>query len=146
MVNAIDYMQSKKVSHRDLKLENILVDSNFLLKIADFGYASQNEEIMKSYRGTFTYMAPEIKEGKSYKGEQVDLFSSGVILFILIKGIFPFKEARKEEFFYNFLYKQNYTEYWQRVQGENLTDECRDLLERLFKYNPEERITLAELK
>jgi serine/threonine protein kinase len=48
-------------------------------------------------------MAPEIKEGKVYKGTQVDLFSFGVILFIIVQGIFPFKEARAEEFFYNLL-------------------------------------------
>jgi len=104
MITAIDYMNSKKVSHRDLKLENILVDRDLNLKIADFGYASfQKTEQLSSYRGTFTYMAPEIKEGKTYSGLKVDIFSAGVILFILIKGIFPFKEARKEEFFYNLL-------------------------------------------
>jgi serine/threonine protein kinase len=50
-----------------------------------------------------TYMAPEIKEGKIYDGAKVDIFSVGVILFILVQGIFPFKEARKEEYFYNLL-------------------------------------------
>jgi serine/threonine protein kinase len=97
-------MNSKGVSHRDLKLENILVDRDLNLKVADFGYASfSKSDLLSSYRGTFTYMAPEIKEGKPYVGLKVDLFSAGVILFILIRGIFPFKEARKEEFFYNLL-------------------------------------------
>lgn len=107
-----------KVSHRDLKLENILVDCNLNLKIADFGYASfskADSSLLTSYRGTFTYMAPEIKEGKPYNGEKIDLFSAGVILFILIRGIFPFKEARKEEFFYNLLINERYTEYWEKV-------------------------------
>ena len=116
MITAIEYMQTKNVTHRDLKLENILVDSDLTLKIADFGYASfQKEELLSSYRGTFTYMAPEIKEGKKYDGLQIDLFSSGVILFILIKGIFPFKEARKDEFFYNLLCQQKYDDYWEKV-------------------------------
>lgn len=57
-------------------------------------------------------MAPEIKEGKEYNGQKVDIFSAGVILFILIKGIFPFKEARKSEFFYNMLCQEQYSEYW----------------------------------
>ena len=105
-----------KVSHRDLKLENILVDCDLSLKIADFGYASfQKVDNLSSYRGTFTYMAPEIKEGKQYNGLKVDLFSAGVILFILIRGIFPFKEARKEEFFYNMLVQGKYAEYWEKV-------------------------------
>ena len=91
-------------------------------------------------------MAPEIKEGKKYKGLQVDLFSAGVILFILIKGIFPFKEARKEEYFYNLLMQGKYEEYWEKVQGSNLSAECKDLLEKLFSYNPEERPSLSEIK
>ena len=62
-------------------------------------------------------MAPEIKEGKTYDGLKVDLFSAGVILFILVRGIFPFKEARKEEFFYQMLINGKYQEYWQKVQG-----------------------------
>jgi hypothetical protein len=53
-------------------------------------------------------MAPEIKEGKVYDGRKADIFSSAVVLFILVRGIFPFKEARKEEFFYNFLVEKNY--------------------------------------
>lgn len=85
MLSAIQYMSSMKIAHRDLKLENILVDCDLNLKIADFGYASfQKTDMLSSYRGTFTYMAPEIKEGKQYVGSQVDIFSSGVILFILI--------------------------------------------------------------
>lgn len=104
MIESIEYMNSKKISHRDLKLENILVDRDLNLKVADFGYASfQKSDLLTSYRGTFTYMAPEIKESKPYNGLKVDLFSAGVILFILIRGIFPFKEARKEEFFFNLL-------------------------------------------
>jgi serine/threonine protein kinase len=104
MLEGIEYMHSRRVVHRDLKLENILVDDQLNIKIADFGFASyKNIDCLKSYRGTMTYMAPEIKEGKQYKGTQVDLFSFGVILFILVHGIFPFKEARTEEYFYNLL-------------------------------------------
>lgn len=52
-----------------------------------------------------TYMAPEIKEGKVYNGKEIDMFSTGVILFIIVQGIFPFKEAKKDEYFYNLLLK-----------------------------------------
>jgi serine/threonine protein kinase len=147
MLNSLDYMGSMKVSHRDLKLENILVDCDLTLKIADFGYGAFNQvDVLKSYRGTFTYMAPEIKEGKTYNGMKVDLFSTGVILFILIRGIFPFKEARKEEFFYNLLIQGNYKEYWEKVQSTHLSEECKDLLQKLLSYNPEERPTIEELR
>jgi len=146
MLRSIEYMSSMKVAHRDLKLENILVDNDLSLKIADFGYAAFNKvDVLSSYRGTFTYMAPEIKEGKTYNGLQVDLFSAGVILFILIRGIFPFKEARKDEFFYSMLVKGHYNEYWEKVQGAYLSDECKDLLQRLLSYDPAQRPSIEEV-
>lgn len=95
MLNSIDYMQQNRVCHRDLKLENIMVSDKGDLKILDFGFAKQKQlDNLKSYRGTFTYMAPEIKEGKTYNGTEADIFSFGVILFVIVHGIFPFKEAR----------------------------------------------------
>ena len=104
LLDAQEYMHGLRVVHRDLKLENILVDEQLNLKVADFGFACYKSiDALKSYRGTMTYMAPEIKEGKQYKGTQVDLFSTAVILFIIVQGIFPFKEARTEEYFYNLL-------------------------------------------
>ena len=104
MLDMLEYMHGKNVVHRDLKLENILVDEKMNLKVADFGFATFKKiNQLKSYRGTMTYMAPEIKEGKAYDGRQADLFSTAVILFIVVQGIFPFKEAKKNEFFYNLI-------------------------------------------
>jgi len=106
MIEVVGYMQSKGVVHRDLKLENILVDDMMNLKVADFGFATYKKiNKLQSYRGTMTYMAPEIKEGKTYDGKQIDMFSVAVILFIIIQGIFPFKEAKKDEYFYNLILK-----------------------------------------
>ena len=69
MLDSLEYMHNKQVVHRDLKLENILIDSDLNMKIADFGFASyKNVHNLTSYRGTMTYMAPEIKEGKQYDG------------------------------------------------------------------------------
>lgn len=70
MLDTIEYMHNKQVVHRDLKLENILVDQNMNLKVADFGFACyKNVNNLSSYRGTKTYMAPEIKENKHYDGK-----------------------------------------------------------------------------
>ena len=144
LLDALEHMNSREVAHRDIKLENVLVDtSSMILKVADFGYAAIGTEPLKSYRGTFTYMAPEIKEGnKLYDGHKADLFSAGVVLFILVRGIFPFKEARKEEFFYNLLCERNFQEYWSKVESEYLSEEFRDLIQRMLAYDPKARPSL----
>lgn len=147
MLDAIDYMHGMRVVHRDLKLENILVDDNLNLKVADFGFACyKNIDCLKSYRGTMTYMAPEIKEGKTYSGTQVDLFSMGVILFIIVQGIFPFKEARPEEYFYNLLLSDQHDLYFQKVNGQGLSAEFKDLILALFSYDPAKRPTTSQLR
>jgi len=93
-----------------------------------------------------TYMAPEIKEGKTYDGKQIDMFSVGVILFIIIQGIFPFKEAKKDEYFYNLIINGKLDTYWSKVGGQNLSPEFKDLILKMFSYDPTKRPTVDEIK
>lgn len=147
MIEVMGYMQGKGVVHRDLKLENILVDDNMNLKVADFGFATYKKiNKLNSYRGTMTYMAPEIKEGKTYDGKQIDMFSVGVILFIIVQGIFPFKEAKKDEYFYNLILNGKLDQYWQKTGGQNLSPEFKDLILKMFSYDGSKRPTVEELK
>jgi serine/threonine protein kinase len=147
MLDSVEYMHSRKVVHRDLKLENILVDDNLNLKLADFGFSCyKNIDALQSYRGTMTYMAPEIKEGKQYKGQNVDMFSIGVILFIIVQGIFPFKEARKEEYFYNLLLQGKTDQYFQKVNGTGLSEDFKDLILRLFSYDGDSRPQVEQIR
>lgn len=122
MLDVIEFMHGKGVAHRDLKLENILVDHQMNLKVADFGFATFSQvNKLKSYRGTMTYMAPEIKYGKVYDGFQIDMFSTAVILFIIVQGTFPFKEAKKDEYYYNLLYTGQIDKYFEKTGANGLS-------------------------
>jgi serine/threonine protein kinase len=104
LTDILAYLSSKKVAHRDLKLDNIMLDENLNLKVADFGFATYRKiGALNTYRGTKTYMAPEIKEFKVYDGRKADMFSAGVILFIIVQGIFPFNEAVKEDYYWKLM-------------------------------------------
>ena len=143
----MEYMQGKGVVHRDLKLENILVDDELNLKVADYGFATYKHiNKLKSYRGTKTYMAPEIKEGKTYSGKQIDIFSTGVILWIIVQGIFPFQEARKDDYYYKYIYNNKPEDYWKKTGATGVSDNFKDLMLRMLSYDPSKRPTIEELK
>ena len=80
-------------AHLDLKLENILIDSELNLKICDFGFVQPINELLTVGYGSENYMAPEIRRKDQYRGGQADIFSLGVILFILSFGVPPFVKA-----------------------------------------------------
>ena len=96
LLSALEYLHcDQKIIHRDLKLENILIDSNFNLKVCDFTLAKTIAEgsivgVFYTNAGTERYMAPEINENKPYKGSTTDIFATGVILFVMVTGVMPF--------------------------------------------------------
>ena len=98
----------------------MLLSGDLTIKFADFGFAT-NEGIEKlsQFRGTKTYMAPEIKLGNVYNGKEVDIFSIGVVLFIMVRGIYPFTEATKNDQFYEHILNDNLDTYWGRVDKIN---------------------------
>ncbi|CAN6186176.1 unnamed protein product [Urochloa humidicola] len=97
LINAVDYCHSRGVYHRDLKLENLLLDINGNLKISDFGISAisdqvKNDGLLHTTCGTPNYVAPEVIDGKGYDGALADLWSCGVILFVLLAGYLPFED------------------------------------------------------
>jgi len=74
------------------------------------------------------------------------MFSIGVILFIIVQGIFPFKEARKEEFFYNLLLQGKTDQYFQKVNGTDLSEDFKDLILKLFAYDGDSRPQVEQIR
>ncbi|EOY27625.1 CBL-interacting serine/threonine-protein kinase 23 isoform 5, partial [Theobroma cacao] len=98
LINAVDYCHSRGVYHRDLKPENLLLDANGVLKISDFGLSALPQQVredglLHTTCGTPNYVAPEVINNKGYDGARADLWSCGVILFVLMAGYLPFEDS-----------------------------------------------------
>ena len=98
LVNAVDFCHSRGVYHRDIKPENLLLDENENLKVSDFGLSALAESrrkdgLLHTICGTPAYVAPEVIKRKGYDGEKADVWSCGVILYVLMAGYLPFEEA-----------------------------------------------------
>jgi serine/threonine-protein kinase Chk1 len=109
-------MHSKGVCHRDIKPENILLNSDFIIKIADFGFATKLEGpngdgFLKDKLGTSGYMSPEIYTLK-YRGDQSDIFAAGVVLFIMLSAHPPFQTATIMDPFFRNMRDKKQTMFW----------------------------------
>ncbi|KAE8782908.1 CBL-interacting protein kinase 32 [Hordeum vulgare] len=98
LINAVDYCHSRGVYHRDLKPENLLLDSCGNLKVSDFGLSALSQQLkddglLHTTCGTPNYVAPEVLEDQGYDGAMADLWSCGVILFVLLAGYLPFEDS-----------------------------------------------------
>ena len=103
-MQGLAYIHTKKlIVHRDIKLDNILLDSRGMIKICDFGVSKQvktTNEIMYEQCGTPAYIAPEILKDKGYSGFKVDVWSAGVCLYAMLVGTVPFKGSTMSELHY----------------------------------------------
>lgn len=155
ILNAVNACHLAGYCHRDIKLENVMVDKNYNLKLSDFGFAcplqgKKNNFLLSTPCGTPMYKAPELLNGKNYSGIQADVFSLGVTLFALVTGKAPFKKASRSEINYRFLINKNYKRFWDKkvssgAFNEGLSPEFKDLFERMVAYIPNERPTIEQI-
>lgn len=149
ILDAFEYMHSRSVAHRDVKPENILVDEKNNLKLADFGFAScGNIDALQGCLGSPAYMAPEIWEGKTYKGTQVDLFALGVVLFAIVTGKFAFGVARENDLLYSKLKDGRNNVYWNywEVKDFSPSPAFKDLIQKLLSYDGDDRPTIEQIR
>jgi len=141
MVTAIDYCHYRRVVHRDLKPENMVISSeNESVKLTDFGFSNVFEEgkFLQTSCGSLAYSAPEILLGEEYDASAVDVWSLGVILYMLLCGEAPFNETNDSETL-TMIMDCRYTDL------ENVSDECNDLIRKILKREPSDRLKIAEI-
>ena len=153
MVEAVGFCHASGITHRDLKAENMMLDSEWNLKIIDFGLSAPTEGrdgsgYLKTKLGTYGYMAPEQHLGRVYQGERVDVFSLAVVLFVMISGHPPFNAATPKDQFFVALVVKNNDDFWNKhsmnkAEGSSFYSAAfKDLFEKMVELDPEKRITM----
>ncbi|XP_050080030.1 MAP/microtubule affinity-regulating kinase 3 isoform X7 [Anopheles maculipalpis] len=140
IVSAVQYCHQKRIIHRDLKAENLLLDSEMNIKIADFGFSNEFTPGSKldTFCGSPPYAAPELFQGRKYDGPEVDVWSLGVILYTLVSGSLPFDGATLKEL------RERVLRGKYRIPFYMSTD-CEVLLKKFLVLNPSKRANLETI-
>lgn len=140
IASALDYCHRNSIVHRDLKIENILISKTGDIKIIDFGLSNlfSPRNHLKTFCGSLYFAAPELLQAKQYTGPEVDVWSFGIVLYVLVCGKVPFDDQSMPQLHAKI--KKGVVEYppW-------LTAECRNLIARMLTTDPSQRATLAEI-
>lgn len=141
--NAVMYLHDQDITHRDLKLENLLLDNCFNIKIGDFGFVKSHsmKELSKTYCGSKSYASPEILRGEPYDPKKVDIWAMGVILYIFITGKMPYDEGKGNR---GVLEEQKSLNFpWQKFKY--VTPEITNVINWLFKNDYKERPDIKDV-
>lgn len=141
ILTAVDYCHRHHIVHRDLKTENLLLDANMNIKLADFGFGNfyNAGEHLSTWCGSPPYAAPEVFEGKEYEGPQLDIWSLGVVLYVLVCGSLPFDGPSLP------VLRQRVTEGRFRIPFF-MSQDCENLIRKMLVVDPAKRISVAQIK
>ena len=140
IIKGLQYIHKKKIVHRDIKLDNVLIDLTNTVKICDFGVCRilQPGDIMYEHCGTPAYIAPEIFKDEGYEGFSCDVWSAGVTLHYMLAGIQPFR-ANKIDDLKEIILKGEY----ERI--EDVSNEANDLISGMLQLNPNKRLSIEDI-
>lgn len=158
IASALDYCHRNSIVHRDLKIENILISKTGDIKIIDFGLSNlfSPQGHLKTFCGSLYFAAPELLQAKQYTGPEVDLWSFGIVLYVLVCGKVPFDDQSMPQLHAKI--KKGYVEYppwlsqgmykWFEKCGYTanfIPKECKNLISRMLVTDPRQRASLAEI-
>ncbi|XP_056160419.1 CBL-interacting serine/threonine-protein kinase 9 isoform X4 [Syzygium oleosum] len=142
LIDAVDYCHSRGVYHRDLKPENLLLDTYGVLKVSDFGlstFSKKEDGLLHTACGTPNYVAPEVLTDNGYDGTSSDIWSCGVILFVLMAGYLPFDEANLIALYRKICNADFACPSW-------FSSGAKNLIKRILDPSPLTRITIPEIR
>ncbi|XP_027773004.1 CBL-interacting serine/threonine-protein kinase 1-like isoform X2 [Solanum pennellii] len=144
LVDGVSYCHDKGVFHRDLKLENVLIDLRGNIKITDFGLSAlpqhfRDDGLLHTTCGSPNYVAPEILSNRGYDGAASDTWSCGVILYVILTGYLPFDDRNLAVLYQKILKGEVHIPKW-------LSAGAKNLIKRILDPNPHTRITMAQIK
>ncbi|KAF3620645.1 Serine/threonine-protein kinase SRK2A [Capsicum annuum] len=149
LICGVHYCHNMQICHRDLKLENTLLDGSPAprLKICDFGYSKSSvlHSRPKSTVGTPAYIAPEVLSRREYDGKSADVWSCGVTLYVMLVGAYPFEDLDDPRNFRKTISRIMAVQY-KIPDYVHISHDCKHLLSRIFVASPARRITLKEIK
>ena len=143
ILNGLEYIHSLGIVHRDLKPENLLLTSEHIIKIIDFGLSNyfdkNSRQLLETPCGSPCYASPEMLSGEGYDGFKIDIWATGIILFAMLCGFLPFDHKDNDKLFKKIL-------ECKIKFPKHLSDEAKDLLKKILVPNPRKRITIKEIK
>lgn len=141
IVSALDYLHRNSIVHRDLKIENILIDkAGRNVKLIDFGLSNLfgPEKLLTTYCGSLYFAAPELLRASPYKGPEIDVWSLGVVIYVMVTGSVPFDDSTMPG-----LHEK--IKRGQVAYPAHLSESCLDLLRKIFVTDPSKRMILADV-
>ena len=143
IVNGVEYLHNNFICHRDLKLENILIDKKKNVKIIDYNlsnfFLESNGCILKTPCGSPYYAAPEMIKNKSYNAKSVDIWSIGIILYVILCGFLPFEDKNSRRLYQKIINSKIFIPNF-------LSDIARNIIENLLQKNCTKRYTIKQIK